>query len=386
MTAQKEPRVTRRPRHSAKKRFSQDAYQSATLELLGMASPYEHAVATAPEAPLVLPEMDIEELETAFPTISTLPRDADAPVKEGGLVERLWAATETDERSYVVPDWSADTPLDRVTTRVKSVAIWPILLVILAIGVGLLIWNLRSIPRGQAEDIKADWRTGVVALQAEIETARSAAGVLTDPSVPLPALAEARANLIAFDTNAANLGLLVTRPFPTPPPLASGDAFDPLKPIQQDLILVTDTVEAIDSDLADAAQYRNLLAGAFQLPNLPLVADGIAIDELSAELAGAISTSRSAVRQLPRNDAFSSHREELQSVVTRLDSWQAAYLDSLRLGDIESATGLIGEIQSRIDSVRGSLSVPLGLIGDSVDQRLSDLEGLLAGSLAALSN
>lgn len=350
-----------------------------------MASPYEHAVATTPEIRETFQDMDIGDLETAFPTLSTVPPDADAPRKEGGLVERLWAATEADDRDYVIRDWSGDTPLDRVTTRVKSVAIWPILLVILALGVGLLVWNLRSIPRGQAEEIKADWRTGVVAVQAEIETARASAAVITDPLVPLPSLAEARADLIAFDTNAANLRLLVTRPFPTPPPLASGDAFDPLKPVQQDLVVAADAVEAIDRDLAETAQYRNLLAGAFQLPNLPLVADGAAIDELSAELAGAISTSRSAVRQMPRNDAFTAHREELQSVVTRLDSWQAAYLDSLRLQDVESATGLIGEIQSRIDAVRASLALPLAQVRDSVDQRLSTLQQLLDTSLADLA-
>jgi hypothetical protein len=365
-------------------RFTRGDYKSTTLDLLGMASPYEYPVAVEPEPPLLLPELPDDDLGESFPTIATLPTTAGDGRREGGLVERLWAATETEDKTYAVADWGATTQLDYVRSRVRGVAVWPILILVLMIGTALLVWNLRSIPRAQAEEIAADWRVSVVDLQAEVPNAQAAAGVITNPTSSIDQMAAARAELIGFDTSAASLEAVLTRPFPTPPPLASGDAFDPLKPIQDELFVATDLVEQIDDNLADAITYRNLLENAFRLPTLALSADGGTIEQLSVALASEIAATRSAVRQLPLNDSFDTHRQIAQSVVTRLDSWQAAYLEALRLGDIDATTELISEMSTRIEGVRFTLGEPLAAVAETIAASFAELEAILDDSLTDL--
>jgi hypothetical protein len=160
--------------------------------------------------------------------------------------------------------------------------------------------------------------------------------------------------------------------------------FDELKPIQDDLQRAVQLTEDIDDALADALTYRELVNQSFKLPSLPIVGDEVTIGDLGRQIASTLSFSRESARQLPISPEYDQHRATVESLVDRLESWQASYLDALRLGDIDGATSLKAEITDRIAAVRSTLDEPLAAVGISVDAQITELSDLLARSQAAL--
>lgn len=378
---EKKPGVTPQPPH-----HKPDDYRSSLLDLLGLSSPYEHAITQVRTDVAIARPPAPGEAEAHFPHISELgaPQPADTGQGIDGLVQRLWNATEAADQDLVIEDWGPESPLDRTVGRYRW-AWWPLLIGVLVIGIVLVISSLRGIPAGQADDLRQDWTGAAATLQASTPAAASAAAVITNPASTLTELAEARNSLIGFTSSGSSLESIVTRPFPTPPPLASGAAFDELKPIQADLELAAARVGEVGDILTDAITYRTLLDQAFLLPSLPIVADQVTLTDLSVQIAASVSSSRAAVRQLPIGPSFDSHRNGALALVTRLETWQASYLDALRLGDIDAATELKTEITDRIAVLRATVNGPLSLASGSVDAGLSQLEALLAKAQTELT-
>ncbi len=182
---------------------------------------------------------------------------------------------------------------------------------------------------------------------------------------------------IRADSEGGFGGLSTVSPVPTPPPLASGDAFDALKPPQADLLTATEIATGIEARLSDAITYRNLLEQSFVLPALPIAADEVTRTDLGQQFAIAVSSTRERVRQLPIGPSFDTHRASAQALLTRLETWQASYLDALRLSDIDAATTLKLEITDRIALLRSSIRDPLQLVAVSVADDLDELDALL---------
>ena len=375
------PGVTTRP-----KRHTPDEYRSSVLDMLGLSSPFEHGITQARADIVIARPAARSEVDAHFPSINELPRSTsigeDAATE--GLVQRLWQASEAVDQDLIIEDWGPETPVDRAVGRYRW-AWWPVLLGILIIGLFLVVMNLRGIPVSQANDLRQDWADSTLQMQASLPSARSAAAVITDPGAATAALAEARNSLIGFSTSAAALEGLVSRPFPTPPPLASGSAFDPLKPIQADLIASSDLISGVEDALSDAITYRSLIDQSFLLPLLPIVADEVTLTDLGGQLATAVVSSRAAVRQLPLGPSFETHRNSAQALITRLDTWQASFLDALRLSDIDAATELKTEITTRIGTLRATVGQPLSLVAAEVEVSLDELEVLLNGSVTDLT-
>jgi hypothetical protein len=261
---------------------------------------------------------------------------------------------------------------------------WPVLIGIFIIGVVLVVSTLRGIPVGQAEDLRREWVGDIIELQADLPAAENAAAIITEASPGPKRLTNARASLIGFNTSGAAIDASTGRPFPNPPPLASRSVFDELKPIQDDLQHAVQLTEDIDDALADALTYRELVNQSFKLPSLPIVGDEVTIGDLGRQIASTLSFSRESARQLPISPEYDQHRATVESLVDRLESWQASYLDALRLGDIDGATSLKVEITDRIAAVRSTLGEPLAAVGISVDAQITELSDLLARSRAAL--
>jgi len=378
---ERKPGVTTRP-----KRHTPDEYRSSVLDMLGLSSPFEHGITQARSDIVIARPAVRSDVDTHFPSIDELPRSTsvgeDAATE--GLVQRLWQASEAVDQDLMIEDWGPETPVDRAVGRYRW-AWWPVLLGVLIIGLFLVVMNLRGIPVSQANDLRQDWADSALQMQASLPSARSAAEVITDPGAATVALAEARNSLIGFSTSAAALEGLVSRPFPTPPPLSSGSAFDPLKPIQADLIASSDLIGGVEDALSDAITYRSLIDQSFLLPLLPIVADDVTLTDLSGQLATAVASSRAAVRQLPLGPSFETHRNSALSLITRLDTWQASYLDALRLSDIDAATELKTEITTRIGTLRATVGQPLSLVAAEVEVSLDELEVLLGGSVVDLT-
>jgi hypothetical protein len=373
--------VTTRP----KNRSAED-YRSAVLDMLGMSSPYEHAITKAyHEIVIARPETQ-SSVETFFPRIEELPRSTNPgeDAATAGLVQRLWQATEAVDQDLIIEEWGPEAPLDRTVGRYRW-AWWPVLIGMLIIGLFLVITNLRGIPVSQADDLRQDWATATISVQDSVPGAREATVVITDASSETADLAEARNRLIGLDTSAAGLEALVSRPFPTPPPFASGDAFDALKPVQADLLAATDVVRATDDLLTDAITYRSLIEGSFLLPPLPIVADEVTLSNLGEQIATAVSSTRAAVRQLPIGPAFEAHRNQAVALVNRMEGWQASYLNALRLSDIDAATEFKTEITQRIFALRNSVGEPLTLVETEVISDLDRLEVLLDAAIDELA-
>ena len=121
------------------------------------------------------------------------------------------------------------------------------------------------------------------------------------------------------------------------------------------------------------------------LPTLPIVADEGTITDLGGSIANVIGTSRDSVRQLPIGPEFADHRAAAQTLVTRMDSWQASYLDALRLGDIDAATDLKAEITSRINDLRSTVNAPLANVAATVTANFATAEAMLDAALAELA-
>jgi hypothetical protein len=374
------PRVTTRP-----KKRTPEEYRSSVLDMLGFSSPYEHAITQVrTDIAIERPAADVD-VDTHFPRIGELPRTA-SPGEDAaaeGLVQRLWQASEAVDQDLVIEDWGPEAPLDRTVGR-YGWAWWPVLLGALVIGTILLIMSFRSIPAGQADDLRQDWSTAALQVQATVPDARDAAAIITDPVAGPTELATARNSLIVFDGNVAALERLVSEPFPTPPPLASGDAFDALKAPQSDLLAATEIATDIEARLSDAITYRNLLEQSFVLPALPIAADEVTRADLGQQIAVALSSTREQVRQLPIGPSFDAHRASAQALLTRLETWQASYLDALRLSDIDAATALKVEITNRISLLRSRIQDPLQLVAVSVDNDLDEMDALLESAIADL--
>jgi hypothetical protein len=365
---------------------SPDEYRSSVLEMLGMSSPYEHAITKAYHDIVITRPEPHNNVETHFPRIEELPRGTSAgeDAATAGLVQRLWQATEAVDQDLIIDDWGPETPLDRTVGRYRW-AWWPVLIGLLIIGIVLVVTNLRGIPVSQANDLRQDWATAAIDVQDGISAAREAAAVITNPSTETATLAEARNRLIGFETSANGLESLVSRPFPTPPPLASGDVFDALKPVQADLLMATDLVGEADNLLTAAITYRSLIEGSFLLPPLPIVADEVTLSNLGEQIATAVSSTRAAVRQLPIGPSFEAHRNRAIALVNRMEGWQASYLNALRLSDIDAATELKTEITDRIIALRNSVGEPLTLAQTEVSADLDELDALLADAIDELA-
>lgn len=379
---EKKSGVTTQPPH-----HKPEEYRSSLLDLLGLSNPYEHAITQVRTEVAVARPPARGEVETQFPHISELRAPGTTARPDGleGLVQRLWNATESSDQDLLVEDWGPESPLDRIVGRYRW-AWWPVLIGILVIGVVLVISTLRGIPAGQAEDLRQDWTDATATLQASVPAAGNAAAVITDPASTISELTEARSSLIGFASSGSALESIVSRAFPTPPPLASGAAFDELKPIQADLKLAGVRVAEVSDELTDAITYRTLLDQAFLLPPLPIVADQVTLTDLSVQVAASLSSSRASVRQLPIGPSFDSHRNEALALVNRLETWQASYLDALRLGDIDAATELASEITGRITELRVTVNGPLSLVSGSVEARLTQLNSLLAQAQGQLTS
>ncbi len=378
---ERKPRVTTRPT-----KRTPDDYRSSVLDMLGLASPYEHAVTQVRTDLAIERPTASQDVDTHFPRIAELPRPGSENVDAAteGLVQRLWEASEAVDQDLVIEDWGPEAPVDRSVGRYRW-ALWPLLLGALVIGSILLITTFRSIPAGQADDLRQEWAAATLQLQANVPGARQAAAIITDPASGPTELTEARNSLIGFDSSATALDRLVSEPFPTPPPLASGDAFDALKPAQTDTLAATALAASVEESLADAITYRTLTDQSFLLPTLPIAADEVTRTDLSLQIATTISATRALVRQLPIGPSFDAHRADAQTVLTRLETWQASYLDALRLSDIDAATELKVEITDRISALRNTLRQPLQLVAASVSVELDELEALLTESVTSLA-
>ncbi len=369
---------------STRRKRTPSEYRSSVLEILGLSSPSEYSVTTTKGAPPTRYIPTFDDLETnPAPTprpLTTRP-DGDDIEQEGGLVQRLWTAAEDTDLG--VEDWAPETPIDRVVGRYRW-AWWPVLIGIFIIGAVLVVSTLRGIPVGQAEDLRREWVGDIIELQTDLPAAENAAAIITQASPGPARLTNARASLIGFNTSGAAIDASTSLPFPNPPPLASGSVFDELKPIQDDLQRAVQLTEDIDDALADALTYRELVNQSFKLPSLPIVGDEVTIGDLGRQIASALSFSRESARQLPISPEYDQHRATVESLVDRLESWQASYLDALRLGDIDGATSLKVEITDRIAAVRSTLGEPLAAVGISVDAQITELSDLLARSRTAL--
>ena len=370
---------------STRRKRTPSEYRSSVLEILGLSSPSEYGVTTTKVIPPNQYVATFDDLEADLappPTPSIAMPAGDGNEEDGGLVQRLWSATEAGD-DLGIEDWAPETPIDRAVGRYRW-AWWPALIGILILGMVLVVSTLRGIPASQAEDLRREWAGDVIELQADLPAAENAAAIITDASPGPAQLTNARAGLIGFSTSGAAIDASTSRPFPTPPPLASGSAFDELKPIQDDLQRAVQLTEDIDDALADALTYRELVNQSFKLPSLPIVGDELTITDLGQQIASTLSFSRESAQQLPIGPEYDQHRAAVESLVNRLEGWQASYLDALRLGDIDGATNLKVEITDRISAVRATLGQPLAAVGVSIDAQLTELSDLLARSRAAL--
>ena len=375
------PRVSTRP-----KKHTPDDYRSSVLDLLGLSSPFEHAITQVRSDIVITRPTPSHDVDAHFPRIDELPDSGSAgeDAATAGLVQRLWQASEAVDHDLIIEDWGPEAPADRTVGRYRW-AWWPVLLGALIIGIVMVLMNLRGIPARQVEDLRLDWTAAVLEVRANFSAAREAALVITDIESDTTGLAEARNSLIGFDNSGISLDAIVSRPFPTPPPLASGDAFDELKPVQSDLLVGSELVSKIEEALSDAITYRSLIDQSFVLPALPIVADEVTLTDLSVRIATAVSSTRAAVRQLPIGPAFETHRASALALVNRLEAWQASYLDALRLDDIDAATELKTEITDRISTLRSTVREPLDRVAVAVGTQIDQLDLLLEEAVTELT-
>lgn len=374
---------------------SEPPHRLPVLELFGLAEPEVHyppsavSVHTAPARHISPHQNGIavrprpSELWEHLPRLADLTEEDEDEVDTGRLIQRLWdAGTSEDEAPIGVwePEHFSPTAISRRSFR------WSVLLVavLFAVGAVALLLAATGIPQNRADEVASRYRQSSGRLEDVLPDARQAAALVADPGSDLTALAEAAVPLARLKTRSLELSTLASQPLPNPPPLASSQPTETLVPARDRLQQAAEAARVTQEVLGNVLDHRLLVARTFQLPRLPLSASPEQIGDLGVELAVTLADTLDVIAQLPEEPVLAGHRQALEALAERLESWQPSYLDALRRGDAEEAARLVEEMQQAAASVRADLSEPLSSMEQWAQTQLDQIEGLLGEADAIL--
>ncbi len=277
----------------------------------------------------------------------------------GDLIAELWGLDSADTST---PSWRAsDVDQELVGSDRPRWRLWAMLaLVAAALG-----WVLGGF-LGNGTDLSARVSADAFTLSEAVDRLQTHATDLADGAIEAPLeLGEA---LSEVDRSARAL-------FSSAAQLEDADTAS-LRIASSDLAALALTVETA---LADLAGYGSAVDRVTVPPDLPAVADGSALPEITEEVAGWITAQRDEIAMLPRNDLTDAHRETMTSFADGLSNWQVGYLDALRNGDEALATGFISDLESDLETLGSEWRTAAADGAEWISAQLVDLRTQAAG-------
>lgn len=260
-------------------------------------------------------------------------------------------------------DWQP-RPLDRTVVGRRSFR-WPILAVAATLGVLALVavQVLVTIPQARADGRRVEYRAAL----NEFEPALRAIAEAPAPSDPeaLSSFAEATATFAA----------IVRADLPTVIPLLPIGPIEELRPARSEMLAVVDEAEAMMTDLAAAARYREAAENILAVPLLPTEAPESLIDPAARAIADMQSATERAFATLDDDITFQSYRNRVAEAIASLPEWADRYLLALRRGDAEETALVIAELQARASLATAEL-----------EEAVADVDAAAVESIAAMQS
>lgn len=310
------------------------------------------------------------------------PAATPAPSNQDTMVGRLWESTAEQD---ALTDWKPED-LPHVIASKRSFR-WPTVVLIigaLAVVVVGFLW-LPSVTRARATDQRDLYQNTLMSLRRELPKAQTSLAVATDPTSTVAAMADRATELTAWAAAASEVDAVSSRALPAAAPLTSSAAIDHLEPIRQSLEPLATVAASIQARISRVIEYRTLMAGFLDLPDLPVAADDTEMSTLRVRLAAAQADAISVLSDLPDDPAFDEHRVQARKLADRFGDWQVEYLEALRTTDPTAAQALLTELDTARTGLLESIIGPLSEVRQQVDADIIDLATRVDAILVTLA-
>lgn len=275
-------------------------------------------------------------------TVDTKPTE-----NTGVLVERLWEAS--NDTMADVETWHG---LTRNVEADPGRRMWPWVVAALSLAAAAVtLWVLPGAFQERERVTAEEIGIAIDQSAADLSQAASVAGTILDPAADTATLSGMAVNLTRIDSAARSL---------LDQAVAAEEAgLNEASAIAQ----AGELALSLERRLSTVLTYRLLIESSLSLPELPAVASADELGDIARQLSETITSIRTDVESLPRDELLSSVRADALVVVGLLQDDQAAYLAALRDGDLDLAAvaaagmhGRLDEIHAEFDSVLTSLS------------------------------
>jgi hypothetical protein len=318
------------------------------------------------------PEIDDSVHSKTIVAVPPLPADDSSLDNTSEMVGQLWSAGESAGQLDV---WSPEEMDSKVSSSrpFRWTSLLGVLAVVGLIAVGLVL--LPTITQNRADDHRDMYVAVLGELRGELPDTQTSLAVATDPASTTGDFADLVTQLTVLAAKASAVDEAAQEDLPSAPPLTSSKPIDELEPIRLRIEPLGPAAIAIQRRIANLVEYRTLLDGFLDLPDLPIAADSSEQAELRVTLAAAQAESTAILAELPYDPALEDHREQVRDLNERFATWQVDYLEALRTEDSVLARALLAELGDELAELDNQLVGPLAQIRRETDVDLIALAG-----------
>jgi len=228
---------------------------------------------------------------------------------------------------------------------------WP--WVMAAVSIAAAAFALWALPNAVQERERAtveEISAGIDGARADLMAATSVAATILDPAADTAALSGMAVDLTRIDTAAREL---------LDKAVAAEEAG---LPNSGNVGQAGELALSLERRLSTVLTYRLLFESSLSLPELPAAVSADQLGDTARQLSETITSIRTDVESLPRDERLSTIRLDALAAVDLLEDDQAAYLAALRDGDAEGAQVAADKMQTRLDDItQGFDTVLVGL-------------------------
>lgn len=309
----------------------------------------------APSSPLRTTEMT----DFSLTTVDTNPTE-----NTGVLVERLWEAS-TDTMADVERWHGAPPALEADPERRR----WPWIMAVLSVAaVVVALWTLPTAIRERQAATLDDIGTAVESASADLAEARPVAATILDPGADTAQLSGMAVDLTRIDSAARDLLDQAVA--------AEEAALDSADEIGQ----AGELALSLERRLSTVLTYRLLLDSSLMLPDMPASVSPEELGDVARRLSEAITSIRSDVASLPRDEILDTHRSSTLESIAMLEEDQADYLAALRDGDADAARIRAANMRDRLAAIHEDLDEILASLSPWVQETIDAIDRNLAGA------
>ncbi len=300
---------------------------------------------------------------TEIATLSLATVDTEPTENTGVLVERLWEASNasmTDIERWHGPTQSVDAGPGRRH--------WPWIMAAITISVAALsLWMLPNAAQDRERATIDRINASVDDAASSLTAAAAVSTTIFDPDADTALLSGMAVELTRIDTAARRL---------VEEAVAAEEAG-----IREaaDIGQAGEVALSLERRLSTVLTYRLLIESSLSLPELPLSATAQELSDVARQLSEAITSIRTNMESLPRDELLDAHRADTLAGIDQLADDQASYLGALRNGDIAAAENLSIGMERRLVAIHDSLDDLLVSLEPWATDTIEAIESNLGG-------